>query len=249
MNPPRCYLEISCRESCGKLLQEQVSSLLVPYSSSFPFISIREPDNLLDVTNNITDSPASKARKMEPENQPLLPAIGLMLMFSQKAQHNAHRILLSVKESRDWEEVNLPKEIIDCDETFFLNKGFGGPLWAVKSLSPFSGVRIFLFVNNNLDQVEAFYSLITGKKALAYNKIEEGLSCRTFPLSKQLELHLVSHPSLHSKQLPNVALCFGVNDVNKLYSEIAGGIRNVREEHWLVKDPDGNLVVLHTLLK
>lgn len=186
---------------------------------------------------------------MEPENQALTPGIGLMLMFSQKAQQNTHRILHSVNESQDWEVVNLPKEITDCDETFFENKSFGGPLWAIKSMSPFSGVRIILFVNKNLDQVEAFYSLITGKKALAYNKIEEGLSSRTFPLSKQLELHLVSHPSLHSKKLHNVALCFGINDINKLCSEIAGGIRNLGEDHWQVKDPDGNIVILYSLLK
>ena len=248
VNPPRCYLEISCQESCGNMLQQQLSSLLVSYSSSFPFVTVREPDNLLNDAN-ISDSPATKTRRMEPGNQSSTPAVGIMLMYSQKAQQNASRILQSVKESKEWEVLGLPKAIADYDEIFFFNKVCNGPLWAVKSLSPFSGVRIFLFVNKNLDQVEAFYSLITGKTALAYNKIEEGLSCRTFPLSKQLELQLVSHPSLYSKQLQNVALCFEVSDINKMCSEIAGGIRNVGEGHWQVKDPEGNVVILHSLLK
>lgn len=169
------------------------------------------------------------------------PALGVMLMFTQRAQKNSESCLNVIKgNSRDWEQVNMPQAISDGDEVYFKAANNDGPLFAVKKLSPCPGVRILLFVNKDMDEVERFYTLITGKTPLAYNKIEEGLSYRKFPLSDKLELQLISHPSLKSQPVKNTALCFMMNDVNKMCSEIPGGVRNIGEGHWQVKDPEGD---------
>lgn len=247
--PPPCYIEIAVPTGEGTSLRGILSSLLVSHQSVFPFLCIREPEHKFTNGESPTNSPASKTRRIENGGR-ITPAVGMMLMYTQRAQRNSERCLNAIKTSpTDWEEVSLSPAISEGDEVYFKTGNIEGPLFAVKKLSPCPGVRIILFVNKDMDEVERFYSLITGKTPLAYNKIEEGLSYRKFPLSDKLELQLVSHPSLKSQPLKNTALCFMMNDVNKMCSEIPGGVRNIGEGHWQVKDPEGNAIVLYSLLK
>lgn len=247
--PPPCYIEIAVPTGEGTSLRGILSSLLVSHQSVFPFLCIREPEHKFTNGESPTNSPASKTRRIENGGR-ITPAVGMMLMYTQRAQRNSERCLNAIKTSpTDWEEVSLSPAISEGDEVYFKTGNIEGPLFAVKKLSPCPGVRIILFVNKDMDEVERFYSLITGKTPLAYNKIEEGLSYRKFPLSDKLELQLVCHPSLKSQPLKNTALCFMMNDVNKMCSEIPGGVRNIGEGHWQVKDPEGNAIVLYSLLK
>lgn len=247
--PPSCYIEIAVPAGEGVSLKETLSSLLISYRSTFPFLCIREPEHKFTNGASPTNSPASKTRRMD-NGGVTSPALGVMLMFTQRAQKNSESCVNVVKGSpRDWEQVNMPQAISEEDEVYFKASNNDGPVFAVKKLSPCPGVRILIFVNKDMDEVEKFYSLITGKTPLAYNKIEEGLSYRKFPLSEKLELQLVSHPSLKSHPVKNTALCFMMNDVNRMCSEIPGGVRNIGEGHWQVKDPEGNAVILYSLLK
>ena len=249
LTPPPCYIEVSSPAATSATLQANLSSLLVSYCSTFPFIMVREP--VQNITNGSpTNSPASKTRRLAKDGEVSVPSVGLMLMYSHRATKNAGRLLDLVQEDpASWEKMEMPREISEGDEVYFKASTYEGPLLAVKKFSPFSGIRIMLHVNKNMEEVERFYTLITGKTPLAYNKIEEGLSYRTFPLSSTLELKLVSHPALKSHPLKSVSLCFMMNDVNKMCSEIPGGVRNIGEGHWQVKDPEGNSVILYSLLK
>jgi len=247
--PPPCYIEIATAAGEGTSFKETLSSLLISHRSIFPFLCVREPEHKFTNGASPTNSPASKTRRMD-NGSLTSPALGVMLMFTQRAQKNSESCLNVVKgNSRDWEQVNMPQAISDGDEVYFKAANNDGPLFAVKKLSPCPGVRILIFVNKDMDEVERFYTLITGKTPMAYNKIEEGLTKRTFPLSNKLELQLISHPSLKSQPVKNTALCFMMNDVNKMCSEIPGGVRNIGEGHWQVKDPEGNAVILYSLLK
>lgn len=172
-----------------------------------------------------------------------------MMMFTSKAQKNADKFLERIQSSGEWREVTMPPPITEEDELYFDLSNKSELLLAVKQGSPFAGIKITIFVNNNLEEMERFYSSITGKSPLAYNKIEEGLSLRTYPLSSKLELQLVLHPLVKCRHVSNVALCFTVDDINNLLSEIPGGVRNIGEDHWHVTDPDGNSVILYSLLK
>lgn len=247
--PPPCYIEMAVPTGEGPVLKGTLTSLLVPHQSVFPFVCVREPEHKFTNGGSPSNSPASKTRRID-DHGLTSPAVGIMLMFTQRAQKNSDRCLDVVKSSStDWEEVKVPQAISEGDEVYFKTANVDGPLFAVKRLSPCPGVRILLYVNNNMDEMEKFYTLITGKTPLAYNKIEEGLSYRKFPLSDKLELELVLHPSLKSHTVKNTALCFMMNGVNKMCSEIPGGVRNIGEGHWQVKDPQGNAVILYSLLK
>ena len=247
--PPPCYIEIAVPNGEGSSLKGTLTSLLVSHQSVFPFVCVREPEHKFTNGGSPTNSPASKTRRIDNGSQ-TSPAVGMMLMFTQRAQKNSERCLNVVKSSStDWEKVKVPQAISEGDEVFFKAASIDGPLFAVKKLSPRPGVRILLFVNTDMDEMEKFYTFITGKTSLAYNKIEEGLSYRKFPLSDKLELQLVSHPSLKSHTVKNTALCFMMDDVNQMCSEIPGGVRNIGEGHWQVKDPEGNAVILYSLLK
>lgn len=247
--PPPCYIEIAVPAGEGASLKGTLTSLLVSHQSVFPFLCVREPEHKFSNGESPTNSPASKTRRVE-NGGLTMPAVGMMLMYTQRAQRNSARCLNTVKSSSmEWEEVKVPPAVSEPDEVYFKAANIDGPLFAVKKLSPCPGVRIILFVNKDMDEVERFYTLITGKTSLAYNKIEEGLSYRKFPLSDKLELQLVSHPSLKSQPVKNTALCFMMNDVNKMCSEIPGGVRNIGEGHWQVKDPEGNVLILYSLLK
>ncbi|XP_032234594.2 uncharacterized protein LOC5509774 [Nematostella vectensis] len=250
VDPPHCYIELSCDHPDGAKLQREMSSLLVPYCSKFPFLTIREPLQKVNGSSP-TNSPASKQRRLaDSHDQQTVPAIGIMLMFAQTAKRNADKALKAMRAHPTLKQAKLPKEITEEDEVHFkLSSESNGLLLSLKQSSPFAGVRITVIVNKNLEQVERFYSLITGKTPLAYNKIEEGLSCRTYPLSRKLELQLVSHPQVKSHQVQHIALCFAVEDMNQMCSEIPGGVRNIGEGHWHVTDPDGNSVILYSLLQ
>ena len=240
---------MACPAGQGDFLRESLTSLFVSKSSVFPFLSIREPEHKFADRVSPSNSPATKTRRVV-DDEVMLPAVGIMLLFTQRAQRNSEGCVNAMKgNAKDWDQVKLPQEISEKDEVYFKATTLHGPLIAVKKLAPCSGVRIILFVNRDMAEVERFYSLITGKSPLAYNKIEEGLSCRNFPLSEKLEFQLISHPSLRSHPVKNVALCFMMNDVNKMCSEIPGGVRNIGEGHWQVKDPEGNCVILYSLLK
>lgn len=218
------------------------------FCSKFPFITVREPEQ--NFTNGSpSNSPASKTRRLQQDGQLTLPSVGLMLMYSQRATRNADKLLSSIQEDSNWERVNVPKEVSEGDEVYFKASDSDGPLLAVKKFSPFTGIRLMLNVNESMEQVESFYTSITKKAPLAYNKIEEGLRYRTFPLSSSLELKLVSHPSLKSHALKNVSLCFAMNNVDNICSEFPGGVRNIGDGHWQVKDPEGNSVILYSLSK
>ncbi|XP_068695350.1 uncharacterized protein [Montipora foliosa] len=249
--PPPCYIEIAVSTGDGASLKATLTTLLVSHQSVFPFLYVREPEYKFSNgdTDSPTNSPASKTRRIDNGNS-VIPSVGIMLMYTQRAQSNSERCLGVVKSNTSqWQKVNVPQAIFEGDEVYFKATNNDGPLFAVKKLSPCPGVRIIIFVNKNMDEVERFYSLITGKPSLAYNKIEEGLSYRKFPLSDKLELQLVSHPSVKSHPVKNSALCFMMNDVNKMCSEIPGGVRNIGEGHWQVKDPEGNTLILYSLLK
>lgn len=251
--PPPCFIEIAMPTDEGSNLKETLSSLLVSHHSTFPFLSVREPEHKFNNGSSPSNSPASKTRRVD--NGGLTkPAVGVMLMFTQRAEKNSESCLSVVRgNSKEWEQVNVPQGIAEGpgDEVYFKAANREGPVFAVKKLSPGSGVRIILFVNKDIDEVEHFYHLITGKQPLHLNKIEEGLSTRTFPLSPKLELQLVCHPALTSHPVKNAALCFMLkgNDVNEMCSEIPGGLRNIGEGHWQGKDPEGNAVILYSLLK
>ena len=104
-----------------------------------------------------------------------MPSVGIMLMYTKQAQRNSEMCLNVVKSNpSEWQEVNIPQAISEEDEVYFKAANNEGPLFAVKKLSPCPGVRIVIFVNRDMDEVERFYSMITGKTSLAYNKIEEG---------------------------------------------------------------------------
>lgn len=247
--PPPCYIEIAVPAGEGTSLKGTLSSLLVSHQSVFPFLCVREPEHKFTNGGSPTNSPASKTRRID-NGGVTTAAVGMMLMFTQRAQRNSERCLNAVKSSSvDWEEVKVPQEVSEGDEVYFKAANIDGPLFAVKKLSPCPGVRILLFVNKDMDEMERFYTLITGKTSLAYNKIVEGLSYRKFPLSDKLELQLISHPSVKSHPVKNTALCFMMDDVNKMCSEIPGGVRNIGEGHWQVKDPEENAIILYSLLK
>lgn len=250
ITPPPCYIEIAVPTGDGVQLKETLTSLLVSHRSVFPFLCVREPEyNKFCNGDSPTNSPASKTRRID-DGGLVMPSVGIMLMYTKQAQRNSERCLNVVKSNpSEWQEVDIPQAISEEDEVYFKAANNEGPLFAVKKLSPCPGVRIVIFVNRDMDEVEKFYSMITGKTSLAYNKIEEGLSYRKFPLSEKLELQLVSHPSVKSHPVKNSALCFMMNDVNKMCSEIPGGVRNIGEGHWQVKDPEGNILVLYSLLK
>lgn len=248
VNPKPCYIELSGSLDDCQYFSEKLSSLLVTFASKFSYLSLREPIQRGNGSSP-NSSPQSKARKLEPEFSSTVPAFSMQMMFTSKAQKNADKVLDRIRCSEDWSQVTMPQALVEDDENYFNLTDKSNLLLAVKQGSHFPGLKISIFVNNNFDEMEQFYSIITGKNPIAYNKIEEGLSLRIFSLSSKLELQLILHPSVKSRHVSNVALCFSVEDINKLLSQIPGGVRNITEDHWHLTDPDGNSVILYSLLK
>ena len=126
----------------GPALKGTLTSLLVPHQSVFPFVCIREPEHKFTNGGSPSNSPASKTRRID-DHGLTSPAVGIMLMFTQRAQKNSDRCLDVVKSSStDWEEVKVPQAISEGDEVYFKTANVDGPLFAVKRLSPCPGVHI-----------------------------------------------------------------------------------------------------------
>ncbi|KXJ29642.1 hypothetical protein AC249_AIPGENE18514 [Exaiptasia diaphana] len=249
VNPKPCYLELSGSSDEGQQLSDKLSAILVTFSSKFSYLSLREPIQKGGNGTSPSTSPQVKSRKLDLEGVSSVPAFGMMMIFTARAQKNADTLLGRIKSSSEWKEITMPKQISEEDELHFDLSNKSEVLFSVKQGSPFAGIKVTVFVNENFEEMERFYSLITGKSPLAYNKIEEGLCLRTYSLSSKLELQLVLHPTVESHNSSNVALCFAVEDITKLLSEIPGGVRNIGEDQWQLTDPDGNSVILYSLLK
>lgn len=248
MNPKPCFIELSGSSDDCHSLTDKLSSLLVTFSSKFPYLTLREPTQRGN-GGSPDSSPQSKARKLESECSSRVPSFSMQMIFTSKAKKNADKLLERITSSGDLNQVAMPQALVEEDERYFGLTDKSELLVAIKQESPFPGLKIAIFVNNNFGEMERFYTIITGKNPLAYNKIEEGLSLRIFSLSSKLELQLILHPSIKSRHVGHVALCFAVEDISKLLSEIRGGVRNIGEDHWHVTDPDGNSVILYSSLK
>jgi hypothetical protein len=147
----------------------------------------------------------------------------------------------------EWKELHLPKEFSENGEVYFKFSSIPGMLISVQQGSPLAGIKMLLIVNTNFDEMEKFYTCLTGKLPLPFDNIKEGFRYRKYSLSRKLELQLVLHPKLKSHQVQNVNLCFAIDD--KSMSGIPGDRCNIGEKHWQVMDPDGNSVILYSLLR
>lgn len=241
MNPYPCYLEISCSTSDGPKLQANLSSFFVSYCSKFSWIAIRET----------TQKPISSTSPTDvPQTDDIVPAISMKLMFMAKAQRNALKFMQAIKMAgKDWEECSLPKEFCENGEIFYKFSKTPGMSLSIQQGSPFAGIKIMLFVNRNLEEMEKFYSFITGKSPLVVNKMKEGIKYRTYSLSKNLELQLVLHPRLKPLHSQSVSLCISINNIDKILPGIPGDVCNVGDRHWQVTDPEGNSVLLYSVLR
>ncbi|XP_031567081.1 uncharacterized protein LOC116302031 [Actinia tenebrosa] len=238
MNPLPFYLEVSCSTSDGPKLQADLSSFFVSYCSNFSCIALKETAQKAIYSTSPTDFP---------QTDEIVPAISMMFMFMAKAQRNAQKFIQAMEiAGKDWEEFSMPKEFCENGEVFLKFSNTPGVSLSVKQGSPFAGIKIMLFVSKKFEEMETFYSFITGKSPLVVDRMEEGIRYRTYSLSRKLELQLVLHPRLKPLHSKNVNLCFSINNIDNILSGFSGDVCNVGESHWQVKDPEGNSVILYS---
>ncbi|XP_002735384.1 uncharacterized protein LOC100374528 [Saccoglossus kowalevskii] len=238
-NPPRCMVEIEMPINTGDLLRTSMIPIITPFSSALTHVTIRETgcDNNSDHSED--GMPPSKHRKVDRS----VPSVGVTMMFTGQMQRRAVKSAKCLA-SAPWEMYSLPEavtKVVDYDTQYFHNVEQDMPMWAVKTGCPMSGIRMSLFVRerSNFDTMDQFYRNITGLTPFERDLNNSDVRYATFTLSPKAEFTLVHYPGVNARSLENVSLYFRVNSPSK-----AIGAEKVSDDHWQLKDFEGNRVVL-----
>ncbi|XP_033643568.1 uncharacterized protein LOC117303462 [Asterias rubens] len=227
-NPPRCFVEIETLH--GTQTRDALKSFISYFSGAFQHASILEIQRLFPFTESLEGD---------------VPRLALTLMFSGKAQSRATEVV-KVLSGDPWVPFSLPDAVaseLSDDTAYFKHTKLPLPLWGVKTGANTSGVRVTLFVKDSLSfqSMDSFYSKVTGVTPLQQNGDNTAKSS-TFPLSPRLEFSLAFYQGVVPQTSQNQLLYFQTN-------ESAIGAEKLAEDHWQLKDPEDNLVVLFTTMK
>ncbi|XP_070532510.1 uncharacterized protein [Ptychodera flava] len=239
-NPPRCFVEIQLPMHDGDKIRTSMLPIITPFSSAFTHVTIREmADTHQGHDNSDETTPPAKHRRVDRS----IPSIAVTMMFTGQMQKRA---LKSAKclASAPWELFSLPDSVIkvvDYDTQYFNNTEDDMPLWAVKTGCPMAGVRISLFVREriNFDIMDQFYRNITGVTPFERDLNNSEVRYATFTLSPKAEFTLVHYPGVNPQPLDNLSLYFCVENQSK-----AIGAEKISDDHWQLKDIEGNKVIL-----
>ncbi|XP_077986867.1 uncharacterized protein LOC144441190 [Glandiceps talaboti] len=240
-NPPRCSAEIEVPMHAGDVLRTSMLPIVMPFSSAFTHVTIREKGNDAQFPHSNSDDhiPPSKHRKLDRS----VPSLAVTMMFTG---HMQKRAIKSTKclASTPWELFTLPDpvtKVVDYDTQYFSNMEVDMPLWAVKTGCPMAGVRISLFVRDsvNFDIMDQFYRNITGLTPFERDLNNSEVRYATFTLSQKAEFTLVYYPGVVPEAQDNLSLYFRIDNQSK-----AIGAEKVSDDHWQLRDIEGNRVIL-----
>ncbi|XP_022107075.1 uncharacterized protein LOC110988125 [Acanthaster planci] len=235
-NPPRCFVEIETTQ--GTETRDTLMSFISYFSGAFKHVNILEVESL---------TPAGRSGGGEEPQDGDIPHMAITLMFSSQAQSRAAEVLKVLSAGDPWRPYRLPepvaKELEDDNTTYFRHATLGLPLWGVKTGASESGVRLTLFVKEGSDfqQMEKFYGKVTGVSPLQQSR-GTAVKRSTYPLSNRLEFTLALYQGLTPHAHENHLLYFQTN-------EQAIGAQKLAEDHWQLKDPENNTVLLFTTMK
>ena len=232
-NPPRCFAEIKTPIAQGTITQRTLIPFISLFSGAFTHASIHETDQTSVGDDDLRGS---------------IPSIGIILMFSGHSQSRAVAAM-DVMSSKPWQLEKLPEEVakeVDFDTNLYTHTGMNLPMWGIRTGVPMSGVRLMLLVKDpaSYETMEQFYCNILGVAPLRQKLADGNIRYSTYSLSSRAEFTLTCYSGLISQISQNVALHFQIRNTNK-----AIGAEKLSEDHWQLRDPEGNAVVLFTTMK
>lgn len=232
-NPPRCYVEVKTPNPHGTMTQRTLIPFISLFSGAFTHIEVHE-----------TDQPSVNSGT----NGGAIPSVGVILMFGGHAQSRAVAAM-EVMSSKPWHMEKLPEEIakeVDYDTNLYVHSEMNLPLLGIRTGVPMSGVRLLLLVKDpaSFESMEQFYCNITGVAPLRQKLVNGSIRYSTFSLSSRAEFTLASYAGVIPKTKDGISLHFQIRNTNK-----AIGAEKLSEDHWQLRDPEGNAVVLFTTMK
>ncbi|XP_072046171.1 LOW QUALITY PROTEIN: uncharacterized protein [Amphiura filiformis] len=232
-NPPRCYVEIKAPNPQGTLTQRTLIPFISLFSGAFTHVSVHETE-------------------LPPSNPGTIQSIPINWCRThvRPATHESRAVAaMEVMSSKPWRLEKLPEEIakeVDFDTNLYVHSEMNLPLWGILTGVPMSGVRLMLLVKDaaNFESMEQFYCNITGVAPLRQKLCNGSIRYSTFSLSPRAEFTLVSYAGVIPETKEDIALHFQIRNTNK-----AIGAQKLSEDHWQLRDPEGNVVVLFTTMK
>ena len=230
-------------------LQACLTDVVLPFSSAFSFTLLHETltvasGNNSHVNNHDDETSPTKRQKVET----LTPSLCLTMLFDGSNQGHAQRALKHLNRS-PWQPVKLSDEVskvIDAGLEYFINKDYSTSMWGIKTGCPQAGVQLVVFVDalEKFTPMEEFYKMITGLEPFRRDITGSDVRYSVYALSQRAELVLAHYPALSPGRPQHCALAVQVNNTNHIPGTVA-----VDTDRWQVYDPEGNKVILYSVLK
>ena len=178
-----------------------------------------------------------------------MPSLGISILFTGPCQSHANKTLERLKQS-PWQPLPLPSNIkstLPCGLSYHLNS-LGGPVWGIKTGCPQPGVQLLLLVHDveHFTEMSEFYSRYMVAPEADVVKASGGVMYQIFPLSLRCELMMVYYPGITCTASNNLSL--RINITSDKHSLLENATK-VDDQHWTVRDPEGNLVTLAVVLQ